>query len=187
MLFQRFKNHKNLVRQIDEVQVEFIVISNSTTKNYYIASTSKMSIRMKSETRYTVLINTDVEINVMTEDMMFKKKLVMRSRLYINFVSHIDHTKNFLRVCENVKMNINEFRSRHHIFVMNEANHVLVLDQSFMKKNKISTQWRFDDIYMIVHDKEIERQTVFRILSNQNKFSLREENEIFSFKIDHLN
>ena len=128
MLFQKFKNHKDLVRQIDEVQVEFIVISNSTTKNYYIASTSKMSIRMKSETRYTALIDTDVEINVMTEDMMLKEELVMRSRFHMNLVSHINHTKNFLKVCDNVKMSINEFRNRHHIFMMNEADHVLVLD-----------------------------------------------------------
>ena len=79
MLFQRFKNNKNVMRQIDEMQVEFIIISNSTTKNYYIAFTSKMSIKMKNEIRYIVLIDIDVEINVMTKNMIFKKELIMRS------------------------------------------------------------------------------------------------------------
>ena len=95
---------------------------------------------MKNETRYTALIDTDVEINVMIEKIMIKKNLIMRSRSHMNFVSHINHTKIFLKICENVKININEFRSRYHIFVINETNHVLVLDQSFMKKNKINTQ-----------------------------------------------
>ena len=113
MLFQKFKNHKDLVRQIDEVQVEFIVISNSTTKNYYIASTSKMSIRMKSETRYTALIDTDVEINVMTKDMMLKEELTMRSRLYMNFVSHINH-KEFsksMRECKDEHKRVSQLTS----------------------------------------------------------------------------
>ena len=172
---------------MNKVQVEFIIISNSTKKNYYIAFTSKMSIKRKNETRYTALIDIDVEINVMIEKIMIKESLIMRSRFHMNFVSYIDHTKNFLRICENVKMNIKKFRSRYHIFVMNKANYVLMLDQSFMKKNKTSIQWRSNDIYMIAHDEEIERQTIFRILSNQNEFSLREENEIFSFKINCLN
>ena len=99
-----------------------------------------MSIRIKSEIRYIVLIDTDVKINVMIEKMIIKKNLTMRSRFHMNFVSHINHTKNFLKICENVKINIKKFRNRHHIFVMNEANYVLILNQSFMKKNKTSIQ-----------------------------------------------
>ena len=95
---------------------------------------------MKFDTKYIALLNIEIEINVMTKKMMMKKNLIMKSRFHINFVLHIEHNKIFFEMCENVEINIEDFKIKHHIFVMNETNHILILSQSFMQKTRTNIE-----------------------------------------------
>jgi hypothetical protein len=91
MFAQRYRMIKNTQRNVEDVHVESINVIDLDFKNYYIAFTLKISVRMKSDTRYIALLNTKAEINVMTEKMMQKKDLFMRSHSILNLISHIDH------------------------------------------------------------------------------------------------
>jgi hypothetical protein len=119
---------KNAQRNIENVHVESINVIDLDFKNYYIVFTFKISVRMKSDTRYIALLNTEAEINVIIEKLMHKKDLFMRSRSALNLISHIDHQQKFLSVCENVKISIESFIIKHHIFVITRVDHVLILD-----------------------------------------------------------
>ena len=176
---QRYKRAKELQRNVDTVRVDSIEVIDTEAKNYYLASTPKVPIRMDSGTRYTALLDTGAEINVMTEEMMIKEGLPMRPRPHLNLVGHTGHSKNFLGVCEDVAISIGGFTTRHHIFVVSGADHMLVLGQPFMIKVRASTEWREDGMYMTTHDATTGRQAVFRINSGSDVFSLRGENEIF--------
>jgi hypothetical protein len=119
---------KNAQRNVEDIHVESINVIDLDFKNYYIVFTFKIFIRMKSDTRYVALLNIEVEINIMIEKMMHKEDLFMRSRSVLNLISHIDHQQKFLSVCENAKINIENFIIKHHIFVIARVDYVLILD-----------------------------------------------------------
>jgi hypothetical protein len=106
MFAQRYRMIKNAQRNVEDVHVESINVIDLDFKNYYIVFTLKISVRMKSDTRYVALLNIEAEINVMIEKMMHKEDLFMRSRSTLNLISHIDHQQKFLNVCEDVKISI---------------------------------------------------------------------------------
>jgi hypothetical protein len=131
---------KNAQRNVEDVHVESIDVIDFDFKNYYIVFTLKISVRMKSDTRNVALLNTEAEINVMIEKMMHKEDLSMRSRSALNLISHIDHQQKFLKVCEDVKISIENFIIKHYIFMIASIDHVLILDQSFLLKSRVSTK-----------------------------------------------
>ena len=59
---------------------------------------------MKFDTKYFVLLNIEIEINVITKKMMMKKNLIIKAQVYINFVTHVEHIKKFFKMCKNVKI-----------------------------------------------------------------------------------
>jgi hypothetical protein len=140
MFAQRYRMIKNAQRNVKDVHVESINVIDFDFKNYYIVFTLKISVRMKSDTRYIALLNIEAEINVMTEEMMHKEDLFIRSRSVLNLIFHIDHQQKFLNVCENVKISIENFIIKHHIFMIARVDHVLILDQSFLLKSRVSTK-----------------------------------------------
>ena len=140
IFFQKYKKFKKIQHNVNEIQISFIIIFDFNAKNYYIVFTLKVFIRMKFDTKYTALLNIETEINVMTKKMMMKKNLIMKSRFYMNFVSHIEHIKIFFEICENVEINIEDFKIKHHIFVISERNHILILNQLFMQKTRTNIE-----------------------------------------------
>jgi hypothetical protein len=91
MFAQKYRMIKNAQRNVEDVHVELINMIDLDFKNYYIVFTLKISVRMKSDTRYVALMNIEAEINVMTEEIMHKKNLFMRSRAILNLISYINH------------------------------------------------------------------------------------------------
>jgi hypothetical protein len=128
MFAQKYRMIKNAQRNVEDVHVELINVIDLDFKNYYIVFTLKISVRMKSDIRYVALLNTEVEINVMIEKMMHKEDLSMRSLSVLNLIFHIDYQQKFLDVCEDVKISIENFIIKHHIFVIAKVDYVLILD-----------------------------------------------------------
>ncbi len=52
----------------------------------------------------------------------------MRFEFRFRLIFHIEHNINFDKICDDVKLNIEELKTRHYIFVIAYANHQLVLD-----------------------------------------------------------
>jgi hypothetical protein len=82
---------KNAQRNVENVHVESIKMINLDFKNYYIVFTFKIFVRIKSDIRYVTMLNTEAEINIIIEKIMFKEYLFMRSRSIFNLIFHTDH------------------------------------------------------------------------------------------------
>jgi hypothetical protein len=184
MFAQKYRVIKNAQRNVEDVHVKSINVIDFDFKNYYIVFTLKISVRMKSDTRYVALLNTEAEINVMIEEMMHKEDLFMRLRFTLNLIFDINYQQKFLSVCEDVKISIENFIIKYHIFVIARVDHVLIFNQSFLLKSRISTNWRNKNVYMTTNDSKIKRQIVFQIIVDSNSFFYRDQNEIFSFMRD---
>lgn len=74
------------------MHVKFIEIINVNIKNYYSIFIFKISVRMNSRKKYTVLLNIEIKINVMIEKMIINEKYLIKLKFQLNL---IDYTKHF--------------------------------------------------------------------------------------------
>jgi hypothetical protein len=106
------------------------------------------------------------------------------SRFRLTF--HIDHDMNFDKMCDDVELNIEELKTRHHIFVIVHANHQLVLDQFFLTDLNTNYDYRFNEVYVIFINFDLNRFVIFNVF-DRHDFSNRTKKNVFFDDDDSLN
>jgi hypothetical protein len=130
-------------------------------------------------------LDSRAEINVMTRRLMNMIDIAMRSDSQLKLNFYIEHDMNFDEICDDVEININEFRTLHHIFVMFHANHQLILEQSFLMNVFINYDYRNNEVYIIIFNSELTQFVIFKTL-DRNDHANKDEEKIF-FKTSSLN
>jgi hypothetical protein len=113
-------------------------------------------------------------------------KIIMRFESRLCLIFHIDHDKNFDEVCNDVELNIKRLKTRHHIFVIIHANHQFVLDQFFLTHLNANYDYRFNEIYVIFINFDLNRFMIFKVL-DRHDFANRIEKNVFIDDDDSLN
>jgi hypothetical protein len=103
----------------------------------------------------------------------------MRFESRFRLISHIDHDMNFNKICNDVELNIEKLKTRHHIFVIIHADHQLVLDQSFLIDLSANYDYRFDEVYVVFINFDLNRFVIFKVFDRHNFANRIEKNEIF--------
>jgi hypothetical protein len=103
-------------------------ITQKREEQWYVCEFSKTKIIIESVVKTTKLMNSETKINMMIKRLMNKTKIIMRFESRFRLIFHIDHDMNFDEICDDVELNIEKLKTRHHIFVIVHANHQLVLD-----------------------------------------------------------
>jgi hypothetical protein len=132
-----------------------------------------------------ILLNSRAEINVMTRRLMNMINIAIRSDSRLKLISYIEHDMNFDEICDDVEVNIDEFRTLHHIFVMSHANHQLVLKQFFLMNVFINYDYCNDEVYVIIFNSELTQFVIFKTL-DRNDHANKDEEKIF-FETSSLN
>lgn len=99
---------------------------------------AKTRIRLKNSINVTAVLDTDVEINVITREIMKDISLAIWQSLKLELVFHTGHNHLFLGFYEDVEVVIRGLKTRHPIFVVEYGDHDLVLDQFFLNLVKLS-------------------------------------------------
>jgi hypothetical protein len=110
----------------------------------------------------------------------------MRFESRLRLIFHIEHDMNFDEICDDVELNIEKLKTRHHIFVIVHANHQLVLDQFFLTDLNANYDYRFDEIYVIFINFDFNRFVIFKVL-DRHDFANRIEKNVFFDDDDSLN
>jgi hypothetical protein len=131
-------------------------------------------------------MNSEAKINVMIKKLMNKTKIIMRSESRLRLISHIDHDMNFDEICDDVELNIERLKIRHHIFVIAHANHQLVLDQSFLTDLNANYDYRSDEVYVVLINLDFNRFVIFKAF-DRHDFANRIEKNVFFDDDDSLN
>ncbi len=113
-------------------------------------------------------MNSETKISVMIRRLMNKTKIIMRFESRFRLIFHIDHDMNFDEVCDDVELNIEELKTRHHIFVIAHANHQLVLDQSFLIDLSANYDYRSDEVYVVFISFDLNRFVIFKVLDRHD-------------------
>jgi hypothetical protein len=93
---------------------------------------------------------------------------------------------NFDEMCDDVELNIEELKIRHHIFVIAHANHQLVLDQSFLIDLNANYDYRFDEVYIVLINLDFNRFVIFKAFDRHDSAN-RTEKDVFLDDDDFLN
>ena len=123
---------------------------NIDNRYYYFVFILKMSIRIKLNMKYTILLNIKTKINVITKNIMLKKFLSMRSKFYLNLMNHTKHSKNFwtfVKMClstsKNSSSNITVSSSTKQITCLCSINYSYTESKSTLNNVLTMCTWRF--------------------------------------------
>ncbi len=114
------------------------VLEAPTPYFWYSIRSSKAKVRLEDGSKVTTLFDTGTEINVMIRKLMENANLAIKKGSKLKLVSHTDHNRPFLRLCEDVEVAIGGLKTRHPIFVVEAGDHDLVLSQPFLNSMKFS-------------------------------------------------
>jgi hypothetical protein len=131
-------------------------------------------------------MNSEAKINVMIKRLMNKTRIIMRFESRFRLIFHIDHDMNFDEICDDVELNIERLKTRHHIFVIVHANHQLVLDQLFLIDLSANYDYRFDEVYVVFINFDFNRFVIFKAF-DRHDFANRIEKNVFFDDDDSLN
>ncbi len=110
----------------------------------------------------------------------------MRFESRFRLIFHIDHDMNFDKIYDDVELNIEELKTRHHIFVIVHANHQFVFDQFFLIDLNANYDYRFDEIYVVFINFDLNRFVIFKVLDRHDSAN-RTKKDVFSDDDDFLN
>jgi hypothetical protein len=86
----------------------------------------------------------------------------MRFESRFRLIFHTDHDMNFDEICDDVELNIEKLKTRHHIFVIVHANYQLVLDQFFLIDLNANYDYRFDEVYVVFINSDFNRFVILK-------------------------
>ncbi len=177
----------------DEDVIKFhvnLIRSRSTTqkreKQWYVCESFKAKIIIEDVVKIIELMNSKAKINVMIKRLMNKTRIIMRFESRFRLIFHIEHDMNFDEICNDVELNIEELKTRHHIFVIAHADHQLVLDQFFLIDLNANYDYRFDEVYVVFINFDFSRFVIFKVL-DRHDFANRIEKDVFFDDDDSLN
>ena len=176
---------KQLTKAISEdeavqFRVSLVDIDNPAHINncWYSMGSPKIKVRLEDGSKVTALLDTGVEINVMTREVMEDAGLAMRKGPKLELVSHTGHSRPFLGLCKDVEVAIGGLKTRHPIFVVEYGDYDLVLGQPFLNTLKFRQEYKPEGVFgTITHPQTLE-SAMFRTLSPQDPAN-RTENQIF--------
>lgn len=112
----------------------------------------KANAGLKYGFKITALLDTGIEINVITEEIMEGGGLAIRQGSKLELVSHTGHNRLFLGLCEDVEFAIGDLKTRHPIFVVKAGDHNLVIGELLFNTVKFSQDYKSDEVFSsIIH------------------------------------
>jgi hypothetical protein len=166
--------------------IRFRSITQRREKKWYVCEFFKAKIIIENAVKIIELMNSKTKINVMIRKLMNKTKIIMRFESQFRLIFHIDHDMNFDEVCDDVELNIEKLKTRHHIFVIIHANHQLIFDQFFLIDLSANYDYRFDEVYVVFINFDLNRFVIFKAF-DRHDFAYRIEKNMFFDDDDSLN
>lgn len=107
----------------------------------------KAKVHLEDSFKVIALLDTNVEINIMTRKLMEDVNSAMRQGDKLELISHTGHNQHFLCLCEDIEVAIRGLKTRHPIFVIEAGDHDLVLSQLFLNSVKFSQEYKLDGVF----------------------------------------
>jgi len=121
----------NYIRQDRDIKAG--VHSIITIKYLFsIAAAPTISVTVNKIIKYSTLVNTGAELNIITTNVTNKAGLTIRTRVKIKISSYSKHINRFLGIIENILISVNLIACRVNIFMTRSVSQSLVLGISYL-------------------------------------------------------
>lgn len=100
----------------------------------------KARVRFEYGSKITTILDTGVEINVMTREILEDLGLAIYYDPKLELVSHTGNSFPFLCLCEDFEIAIGGLKMSHIIFVVEHGDHDLIFGQHFLNSVKFSQE-----------------------------------------------
>ncbi len=155
-----------------------VVIEANLKCQWYTIGCAETRVCLEDSPKVLALLDTGAEINVMTKALMEEASLVMRSGPRLKLISYTGHFRPFLGLSEDVEVAIGGLKTRHPIFVLENAENDLVLGQPFLNNVKFTQEYEADGVFGTITNESESQSAVFRTLA-ANDPPNRTESDIF--------
>jgi hypothetical protein len=124
-------------------------------------------------------MNSEAKTNLMIKRLMNKTKIIMRFESRFRLIFHIEHDINFNEICDDVELNIEALKTRHHIFVIAHANHQFIFDQFFLIDLSANYDYRSNEIYVVFINFDLNRFVIFKVFDRHDSANRTKKNVFF--------
>lgn len=144
---------------------------------------SKAEVHLEDDSGVIALLNTSIEINVMTRKLMENTNLAIGQRAKLELVSYINNCPSFHSLYEDTKIAIGGLKTKHLIFVIKARDHNFVSYQPFLNSVKFSQEYKPDEVFDTIIHLYIYQTAVLQTLAPQDLANQREKH-IFPYSLN---
>ena len=145
------------------------VNSIEAEQGFYAATSPRLLVTIGDGKRVHGLLDTGAEINVMTLALADAAGLAIRAGPKLVLVAHTGNTRGFVGVCENVVIQVGGVETVQQVFVVDEADHVLVLGQPYFLSTSLSLTYKDGCQYATLVDGSRMKEVTVRVHNGKEK------------------
>jgi len=123
---------------------------------------------MSDEIYVKTLLDSDAEINVMSETLVARTQLSMRRDIHLNMIEVSEAKTNIIECCDDVKINIDEAKSVISIFVIKSDEYTLILSKSYERKTRLCINNTSKETCEMTVTDDDERMMFFKLILAHN-------------------
>jgi len=160
------------MKKTDDVRVTVVKFEDSSLKKsnviLYAVTCSRTQVLMSDEIYVKTLLDSDAEINVMSETLVAKAQLSMQRDIHLNMIEVSEAKTNIIECCDNVKINIDEAKSVISIFVIENDEYTLILSRSYERKTRLCINNISKETCEMTVTDDDERMMFFKLILTHN-------------------
>jgi len=123
---------------------------------------------MSDEIYVKTLLDSDAEINVMSETLVARAQLSMRRDIHLNMIEVSEAKTNIIECCNDVKIDIDEAKSVISIFVIQSDEYILILSRSYERKTCLCINNTSKETCEMTVIDDDERMMFFKLILTHN-------------------
>ncbi len=172
-LYTQVKQHKKKkTEKTDDVQVTAVKFEDSSLEKLnmilYAVTCSRTWVLMSDEIYVKTLLDSDAEINVMSETLVARAQLSMRRDIHLNMIEVSEAKTNIIECCNDVKIDIDEAKSVISIFVIQSDEYILILSRSYERKTCLCINNTSKETCEMTVIDDDERMMFFKLILTHN-------------------
>jgi hypothetical protein len=139
---------------------------------------------MSDEIYVKTLLDSDAEINVMSETLVVRAQLSMQRNIHLDMIEVNEAKTNIIECCDDVKIDIDEAKSMISIFVIESNEYTLILSRSYERKTHLYINNTSKKTCEMTVTDDDERMMFFKLILTYNSVN-QDVLKIFLEKVKH--
>jgi len=170
------------------VQVTAVKFEDSSLEKLnailYAMTCSRTWMLMSDEIYVKTLLDSDAEINVMSETLVVRAQLSMQRNIHLDMIEVNEAKTNIIECCDDVKIDIDEAKSMISIFVIESNEYTLILSRSYERKTHLYINNTSKKTCEMTVTDDDERMMFFKLILTYNSVN-QDVLKIFLEKVKH--